>query len=60
MSLAYIGLTFITAAHALNNQQPTPVSNPAPADMMRAYAALGLNYPNQANRPTMPAVSQSK
>ena len=27
--------------------QGMQVQNPAPADMMRAYAALGLNYPNQ-------------
>ena len=53
-------LLLYAAAPALNSQQPTPVSNPAPADMMRAYAALGLNYPNQTNRPTLPAVSQGE
>lgn len=44
----------------MNNQQATSVANPAPADMMRAYAALGLNYPNQTNRPTLQTVSQGQ
>ncbi len=48
-------MSLVAAAQTLGNATPSvPVQNPPAADMMRAYAALGLSYPNQATQQIRP------